>query len=102
MGTVVRIGFAKAKQATAVAAAQCGKQIIEPDVDESRPLNQVHNRTNTLTNRAIGNGKGLMNTSLRRHNVAHLVILEADYRVRHFVEPSKRLPLLGVAAFALE
>src|SRR6266540_2323832 len=102
MGTIVRIGFAKAKQATAVAAAQGGQQIIEPDVNESRTLNQVHNRTNTLTNRAIGDGKGLMNASLRRHNVAHLVVLEADYRVRHFVEPGKRLPRLSVAAFALE
>src|SRR5439155_6682159 len=102
MGAIVRIGFAKAKEATAIAVAQCGQQIIESDVDESRPLDQVHNRTNALTDGAIGNGKGLMNASLRRHEVAHLVVLKADYSIRHVVEPSKRLPRLGVATFALE
>src|SRR5882724_8934292 len=102
MGAIVRIGFAKAKQATAAAAAQSGQQIIETNVDESRPLNQVHDRTNTLTDCAVGDRKGLMNASLRRHNVAHPVVLETDYRVRHIVESSKCLPRLGVAAFALE
>src|SRR4030095_15639 len=102
MGTIVRIGSAKPKQARPIAAAQRGEQIIEPDVNKSRPLNQIHNRTNTLTDGGIGDSKGLMNASLRRHHVAHLVVLEADYRVRDVIEPDKRLPRLGVAAFALE
>src|SRR2546430_2242085 len=36
---IVRISFAEAKQATAVAYAQCRQQIIEADANKSRPLN---------------------------------------------------------------
>src|SRR6266567_3827800 len=99
---IVGIGFAEAKQATTIGAAQCRKQIIEADANESRSLDEVHNRTNALTDGDIGHGKGLMNSGLRRNDVAHPVVLEADYRVRNFVEPGKRLSRLGIAAFALK
>ena len=43
-----------------------------------------------------------MNSGLRRNDVAHPIVLEADYRVGNFIEPRKRLSRLGVAAFALK
>ena len=102
MRAIIRIGFTEAKQATAVLVAQRGKQIIEANANESRPLNEVHNRTNALADGAIGQGKGLMNARLRRDDVAHLIVLEADHRIGNLVEPGECLACLGVAAFALE
>ena len=102
VGTIIGIGFTEPKQATAVATTQRGKQIIKADANESRPLNQVHDRTNALADHDVRRGKGLMNSCLGRNHVAHLIVFEADDRVRHFVEPGKRLPRLGAAAFSLE
>ena len=43
-----------------------------------------------------------MNSGLRRNNVAHPVVFEADYRIGNFIEPGKRPSRLGVATFALK
>ena len=43
MGPIVGIGFTEAEQTTAITAAQCGKQIIKSDSDESRTLDQIYN-----------------------------------------------------------
>src|SRR5207253_10581998 len=79
MRAIARIGFAVAKQATAVVSAQCRKQIIEADANESRPLDQVNNRANTLADRDISRCEGLMNSSVWRDHVAHSIVLEANH-----------------------
>ena len=79
MRAIVRIGFAVAKQATAVVSAQCREQIVEADANESRPLDQVHNRPNTLADRDIGRCEGLMDSSVWRDHVAHSIVLEANH-----------------------
>src|SRR5438874_5211162 len=102
MRPIIRIGFAVTKQATAVVSAQCGKQIIEPDVNKSRPLDQVNNRANALADRDIGRRESLMNSGVRRDHVAHSVVLEANHCVGDLVEPCERLSCLRVAPFALK
>src|ERR1700730_7158729 len=102
MCAIVRIGFAKAEQASAIPATQRRKQIVEPDANESWPLNQIYNRTGTLTDSRIGLGKRLMNTDVRRDHVAHLIVFEANHRVSDLVETAQSFARLGVAAPAFE
>src|SRR5438477_6055515 len=102
MCAIIRIGFTETKQATAIAAAQGGKQIIESDADEPRPLNEIYNGTNALTDHDIRCRKSLMDSCFRRDHVADLIVLEADDRVGDLVKPSERLPRLCTPAFTLE
>src|SRR4029453_15595251 len=46
---IVRLGFAIAKQASAIPAAQCRKQIVEANADETWSLNKIHNTPEALT-----------------------------------------------------
>src|SRR4030095_11017336 len=54
MSAIIGIGFPKAEQASPVATAQSSNQIVEADANESRPLDQIHDRTNTLTDGGVG------------------------------------------------
>ena len=102
MRAIVRIGFAKAEQASAVPATQRRKQIVETNANESWSLNQIYNRTDTLTDSRIGLGKRLMNTGVRRDHVAHLIVFEANYCVGELVETAQSFACLGVAALSFE
>ena len=68
MRAIVRIGFAVAKQATAIACAQSREQVIEADANESRLLDKVHNRSHALADGDIRHCESLMNSRLRRES----------------------------------
>src|SRR4029450_10212624 len=102
MRAIVRIGFAKPEQASPIPATQRRKQIVEANANESWSLNQIYNRTDTLTDSRIGLGKRLMNTGVRRDHVAHLIVFEANDCVSDFVETAQSFACLGVAASAFE
>src|SRR5438128_2984086 len=102
MRAIVRIGFAVAKQAAAVPRAQSREQIIEADANESWPLDEVHNRSHALADGDIANCERLMNSRLRRSEISHSIVLEADDRVGKLAEPRQRFSGLRVAPFALE
>src|SRR6266436_1790138 len=102
MRAIVRIGFAKAEQASAIPATQRRKQIVEADANESWSLNQIYNRTDTLTDSRIGLGKRLMNTGVRRDHVPHLIVFETNHCVGDLVETAQSFARLGVAAPAFE
>src|SRR5205823_5232807 len=97
MRAIVRIGFAVGKQATAIAGAQSGEQVIEADANESRPLDKVHNRSHALADGHIRHCESLMNSRLRRGQIAHSIVFETDYRVGKLAEPGQRLARLRVA-----
>jgi hypothetical protein len=44
----------------------------------------------------------LMNSRLRRSQIAHSIVLETDHRMGKLAEPLQRLARLRVAPFALE
>src|SRR6266446_3424940 len=102
MRAIVRIGFAKAEQASAIPATQRRKQIVEANANESWSLNQIYNRTDTLTDCRIGFGESLMNTGVRRDHVAHLIVFEANDCVGDLVETAQSFACLGVATPAFE
>src|SRR5262245_64772236 len=102
MRAIVRIGFAVGKQATGVACAQSREQIIETDANESWPLDKVHYRSHALADGHICYCEGLMNSGLRRSQIAHSIVLKTDHCVSKLAEPRQRLARLGVAPFALE
>ena len=102
MRTIVRIAFAETKEATSASAAQGGKQVVKTDAHDSRPLDQVHNRTQTLADRHVGNGKSLMNSRFRRDHVGHAIVFETDHGVGGFVQARERIPGLGSATFPFE
>src|SRR6266446_2472645 len=81
MRAVVRIGFAVSKQATAIVCAQSREQVVEADANESRLLDKVHNRSHALANGHIRHREGLMDSRLRRSQIAHSIVLETDHRV---------------------
>src|SRR5438309_12022195 len=97
MCTVVRIAFAVTKEATAAAAAQSGKQVVKTDTHDSGPLDQVHNRPQTLADCHVGNGKSLMNTGFRGDHVSHAIVFETDHGVGGFVQARERIAGLGSA-----
>ena len=102
MRPIVRIGFSKAEQATPVAAAQCRKQIVKANANESRSLNQVHNRTDALADGRVGFGKRLVNACVRPDHVAHLIVFKANHCVGNLVETTQSFASLGVATPAFE
>src|SRR4051794_2931765 len=81
MCAIVRIGFTVAKQATAIPRVQSREQIIEADANESWLLDKIYNRSNALADRDIRHCKSLMNSRLRRTQIAHSIVLETDYRL---------------------
>src|SRR5437868_13934704 len=99
MCTVVRIAFTVPKEATSASAAQGGKQVVKTDTHDSGPLDQVHNRTQTLANCHVGNGKSLMNTGFRGDHVSHAIVFETDHGVGGFVQARERIAGLGSATF---
>src|SRR6476659_3730521 len=102
MRAVVRIRFTVGKQATAIAGAQSREEVIKADANESRPLDEVHNRSHALANGHICDCECLMNTRLRRSQISHPIVLETDHRMGKLAEPLQRLTRLRVAPFALE
>ena len=102
MRAIVRIGFAVTKQATAIACAQSREQVIKADANESRLLDKVHNRSHALADGHIRDCEGLMNSRLRRSQIAHSIVLETDHRVGKLAEPGQRLTRLRVTPFAFE
>src|SRR5262245_38052890 len=102
MRAIVRIRFTVGKQATAVAGAQSREQIIKTDVNESWPLDEVHNGPHALANGHICRCECLMNSRLRWTQIAHLIVLETDHRMGKLAEPRQRFARLRVAPFALE
>src|ERR1044072_8777578 len=76
--------------------------MLKDDTNESCSLNQIHNRTNALTDGRIGLGKSLMNAGLRTKHVAHLIVFEANHCVSYLVEPAQGFAGLGVASSAFE
>src|SRR5215472_10913857 len=102
MRAIVRIGFAVGKQATAIACAQSAEQVIEADANESRPLDQVHDRSHTLADGHIRHRECLMNSCLWLSQIAHSVVLETDHSIGKLAEPRQRLARLRIPAFALE
>src|SRR4029077_18181213 len=102
MRAIVRIGFAKAEQASAIPATQRRKQIVEADANESWSLNQIYNRADTLTDSRIGLGERLMNTGVRSHHVPHLIVFEANHSVGDLVETAQSFARLSVATPAFE
>src|SRR5437773_11730167 len=102
MSAIVRIGFAKAEQASAISATQRRKQIVEANANESWSLNQIYYRTDTLTDRRIGLGKRLMNTGVRRDHVTHLIVFAANHRVRDLVETAQSCTVLSIPTPAVE
>src|SRR5437588_9627571 len=102
MCTVVRIAFAVTKKATSASAAQGGKQVVKTDTHDSGPLDQVHNRTQTLADCHVGNGKRLMNTGFRGDHVSHAIVFETDYGVGGFVQARERVAGLTGATFSFK
>src|SRR4029077_4417204 len=102
MCAIIRIGFPETKHATAIVAAQRRKQIIESDADEPRPLDQIYNRKNALTDRYVRRRKCLMDSCFRRNDVPHLIVLEADDCIGDLVKPAECLLRLRAAAFTFE
>src|SRR4029077_19789978 len=102
MCAIVRIGFAVAKQATAIACAQSREQVIEADANESRLLDKVHNRSRALADGDIRHCEGLMNSRLRGSKIAHSVVLETDHRVGKLAQPGQCLARLRIAPFAFK
>src|SRR4030095_1927170 len=102
MSAVIRIGFTKPEQTTAIAAAQRRQQIIESNADQSRSLNHIHNCTHALADGDISHGKSLMDACVRRDHTAHLIVLEANDRVGNLVEARERMVGLGATSFAFE
>ena len=78
MRAIVGIRFTETEEAAATRAAQRREQIVEPDPDQSGPLDKVHNRTHALADRDIRDRERLMNPRFRRHHVAHPIVLEAN------------------------
>src|SRR5438046_6982087 len=91
MCTVVRIAFAVTKKATSASAAQGGKQVVKTDTHDSGPLDQVHNRTQTLADCHVGNRKSLMNTGFRGDHVSHAIVFETDHGVGDLVPARERI-----------
>src|SRR6516164_4449604 len=102
MRAIVRIGFAVSKQATAIARAQSREQIIEADTNKPRLLDKVHNRSHALADGDIRHCESLMNSRVRRGQIAHLIVLETDYRVGKLAEPRQRVAGLRIAPFAFK
>src|SRR6266850_483094 len=102
MCAIVRIGFTVPKQATAIACLQSSEQIIEADANESWLLDEIYNRSHALADRDIRHCESLMNSRLRRGQIAHSIVLEADYRVGKLAQPHQRLARLHVAPFAFK
>src|SRR5438874_12306997 len=102
MCTVVRIAFAVTKKATSASAAQGGKQVVKTDAHDSGPLDQVHNRTQTLTDCHVGNSKSLMNARLRRDHVGHAIVFETDDGVCGVVQARQGIAGLGGATFSFK
>src|SRR5438067_13692394 len=102
MRAVVGIGFTETKQATPVLASQSRKQINETDANQTRPLNQIHDRAHTLADGHVGDAKGLMNSRFRRDHVAHSIVLETDNGIRDFVQSSESVLRLDRATFSFE
>src|SRR5438067_9856168 len=102
MCTVVRIAFAVTKEAASASAAQSGKQVVKTDTHDSGPLDQVHNRTQTLADCQVGSGKSLMNTGFWGDHVSHAIVFETDHGLGGFVQACERIPGLGSATFPFE
>src|SRR5947207_13063440 len=102
MRTIVRVAFAVAKEAMSASAAKRGKQIVKTDAHDSRPLDQVHNRTQTLTDGHVGNSKSLMNTRFRCDHVGHAIVFETDDGVCGFVQARQGVAGLGSATFSFK
>src|SRR5581483_9894366 len=99
---ILRIGFPKTKQATAVATAQGRNKIVKTDANEAWSLNQVHDRTNALTDGRVRFRKRLMNARMRRDHVAHQIVLKTNDRVSNLVQPPQSFARLSVATSAFE
>src|SRR5215216_3755142 len=102
MRTIVGIGFAVSKQATAIACPKSRQQVIKTDPNKSRPLNEVYDRSHALADRHIRHRECLMDSCLRRRQIAHSIVLETNHCMGKLAKPRQRLPRLGVAPFALE
>jgi hypothetical protein len=61
----------RTKQATAIACVQSREQIIEADANESRLLDEIYNRSHALADGDIRHCESLMNSRLRRGQIAH-------------------------------
>src|SRR4030095_11866020 len=102
MRAVVRIRFTVGKQATAIAGAQNREEVIKADANESRPLDEVDNRSHALANGHICDCERLMNTCLRRSQISHPIVLETDHRMGKLAEPRQRFARLRIAPCAFE
>src|SRR5262249_34689905 len=102
MRAIIRIGFTVAKQAATVPHAQSREQIIKADANESGPLDKVHDRSHTLADGHIRDSESLMNSRLRRTQITHSIVLEANHRVDKLAEPHHCLSSLGIPPFAFE
>src|SRR5437763_16884458 len=102
MGTIIRIAFAVTKEAASASAPQCSQQIIKTDAHDSRPLDEIHNRTQALTDRHVGNSKSLMNTSFRCDHVGHAIVFETDDVVGVFVQARQSVAGLSGATFSFK
>src|SRR5437660_12386804 len=101
MCTVVRIAFAVTKKATSASAAQAGKQVAKTDTHDSGPLDQVHNRTQTLADCYVGNGNSLMNTGFRGDHVSHSIVFETDHGLGDLAQALERISGLRSTTFPL-
>src|SRR5439155_21069165 len=102
MRTIVRVAFAVAKEAMSASAAKRGKQIVKTDAHDSRPLDQVHNRTQTLADCHVGDSKSLMNTRFRCDQISHAIVFETDDGFGGFVQSRERIAGFGRATFSFK
>src|SRR5205823_14285624 len=100
--TIVPISFAVTKEATSASAAQRSKQVVKTDAHDSRSLNQIHNRTQTLTDRHVGNGKSLMNACFRCDHVGHAIVFETDDGVCGFLQAGEGIASLSGPTFSFK
>src|SRR6476619_4945873 len=102
MRAIIGIGFAKTKHTPTVRTTQRREQIIKANSNESRSLDHIHDRADTLTDRRVSNGKRLVNSRFRRHDVAHSVVLKTNHGVGDLTQAAERVFGLSSSAFPLE
>src|SRR6185295_8170123 len=95
-------GFPKTEKTASARAAQSGEEIIEADLNQTRTLDQVHNRTQALADGNISHRERLLNSGFRRDHVAHSIILKANDGVRVFAQFRQSFLRLRHAPFPLE
>src|SRR5262249_39272240 len=99
---IIGITLAKTKKTTSAAATECREQIIETDTHNSRPLDQIYNRTQTLADRHVGDGKRLMDTSFGRHHICQAIVFETDDGIGRFVQTGKGITSLSGTTLSFE